>query len=353
MSFLKVFSGCSEILMRHAWFWTFLLGLILAGCFHPTKQQDSQVSSSVNRIAFGSCNRQDLPQPLWGLIKKDQPQVFVWSGDVVYTKTESEAERLEAYKDQLENPGYLSLRNEPSIRVLGTWDDHDYGKNNGGAEYSQKDLSQKLFLDFLAEKPESERRKQKGLYAAYDLGSKDKLVRIVLLDVRYHKRPVGSDEYFALLGEAQWMFLQQQLQDSPAKVHVIVSGIQILSQEHPYESWGQYPKERDRLFELIRKHKPKGVVLISGDRHIAEISRLSLGRDGKSDWLYDITSSGMTHSFENHPGELNSLRVHGPYTQIHYGRLNIDWAGPSPQVTAEIVGVDGKVVLSEVVVPRL
>lgn len=38
----------------------------------------------LNRIAFGSCNKEHLPQPLWEQIEKHVPELFLWLGDIVY-----------------------------------------------------------------------------------------------------------------------------------------------------------------------------------------------------------------------------------------------------------------------------
>lgn len=39
------------------------------------------------RLAFGSCNRVDKPQPLWKIIEALQPSVWMWLGDAVYSGT--------------------------------------------------------------------------------------------------------------------------------------------------------------------------------------------------------------------------------------------------------------------------
>src|SRR3546814_12003861 len=46
--------------------------------------------------------------------------------------------------------------------VLATWDDHDFGGNNAGANYPMKVESQRLFLEFLDEPKESPRRKRRS-----------------------------------------------------------------------------------------------------------------------------------------------------------------------------------------------
>ena len=48
---------------------------------------DVPAGSVVTRIAFGSCNKPELPQPLWPAITAFKPDVFVWLGDVVYADT--------------------------------------------------------------------------------------------------------------------------------------------------------------------------------------------------------------------------------------------------------------------------
>ena len=67
-----------------------------------------------------------------------------------------------------------------------------------------------------------------------------------------------------------------------------------------------FPKERERLFKLIESSKAKNPVLISGDRHIAEISRLKDSRFPNG--LYEITSSGMTHVWKTYKEEKANSR---------------------------------------------
>jgi hypothetical protein len=40
-----------------------------------------------DRIAFGSCNEQDLQNNLWPIIESRQPTAFVWGGDAIYAGT--------------------------------------------------------------------------------------------------------------------------------------------------------------------------------------------------------------------------------------------------------------------------
>lgn len=40
-----------------------------------------------SRIAFGSCNEQDLQNNMWPIIEKRDPVAFIWGGDAIYAGT--------------------------------------------------------------------------------------------------------------------------------------------------------------------------------------------------------------------------------------------------------------------------
>ena len=45
-----------------------------------------------------------------------------------------------------------------NTKIIGVWDDHDMGKNDGGSEFAFKDRNRDIFLDFIGEPKDSERR---------------------------------------------------------------------------------------------------------------------------------------------------------------------------------------------------
>ena len=73
-----------------------------------------------------------------------------------------------------------------------------------------------------------------------------------------------------MLGAEQWQWLETELRNSTVQIHLIVSGIQILPEEHKYEKWANFPQSRRRLLRLIGETGVPGVILLSGDRHLAE-----------------------------------------------------------------------------------
>ena len=126
-------------------------------------------------------------------------------------------------------PGYQLL--EETVPIIGIWDDNDYGLNNGGRRFTEKDLKRELWLDFIGEPNDSERRLQKGtpIYQDYFLTKADLLVQVILLDNRYDSDAdsllFGTGD---VLGEDQWLWLDLALKrgmERKASMILIGAGI--------------------------------------------------------------------------------------------------------------------------------
>src|SRR5687768_2005085 len=118
----------------------------------------------ISRIGFGSCAFQNDPQPVWGAVQKSKPDLFLLNGDNIYGDTEDMAVMREKYDRLAKVPAFDKLRKK--IPILGTWDDHDYGRNDAGLEFPVKKQSQQVFLDFFGVPKDSPRRKQEGVYSS-------------------------------------------------------------------------------------------------------------------------------------------------------------------------------------------
>ena len=316
--------------------------LAIVGCQSSSMKSSTKNfnSGAITKVAFGSCSDQKRPQPLWDDIVSQKPDVWIWLGDNIYGDSENMDTLKAKYDLQKSNPVYDILRRSTS--VIGVWDDHDYGVNDGGKEYPMKNESQQLMLDFLDVPKISPLRTREGGYSSRIYGPKGRRVKIILLDGRYFRDPLLKENNVNvenpngdILGQAQWNWLEQELTSSDADVHIIGCGIQFLPEQHPYEKWSNFPAARKRLMDLLTKTKPKGTLLISGDRHIAEISKTSIPGLGYS--LYDITSSGLTHVSKPHE-EPNQYRLGTMIAALNYGMLLIDWSKKPVQVIAQING---------------
>ncbi|MGQ0814304.1 MAG: alkaline phosphatase D family protein [Gemmatimonadota bacterium] len=298
-----------------------------------------QSLSDYTRIAFGSCNRETLPQPLWRVMARHQPELFIWLGDNIYADTDSMSVMRAKYSLQLNHPAYRAFAN--IIPIIGTWDDHDYGRNDGGKEYVARAASQQALLDFLGEPANSQRRKQQGVYTSYLHDG----VKVILLDTRYHRDSIGSNG--TVLGEQQWHWLEQELRGSDARIHLIASSIQVVPEDHRFEKWANFPAERDRLFKLIADTKAPGVIFLSGDRHIAELSKLDGTPVGYP--IYDLTSSGMTHTWSNPRPEVNRHRKGDLVAALNYGMIDVDWTARDPLITLSVRDAHDQIRIEQVI----
>ncbi len=305
----------------------------------------AQADSNQLVIAFGSCNRQNMPQPMWKVIEKQNPDVWVWLGDNIYGDSNDTSVLRAKYNLQLNQSDYKKFK-DSDVKIIGTWDDHDFGRNDAGKNYPYKKESQQLALDFLGEEKQSARRNQEGIYAAYNYTVGDKKVKVLLLDARYHRDTLYKDankKYILnttgdILGEAQWKWLKEELENSDADVHILGSGIQMISEEHPYEKWANFPAARKKLFDMLSASKLKSVFLISGDRHIGEFSKIQL--NGIKNPVFDITSSGLTHSATNNTGEANKYRVGPLVNKKHFGLFKFSQENDKLNVSISLIGED-------------
>lgn len=304
----------------------------------------AQPAPTLTRIAFGSCAHQERPQPIWEAVLTYRPELFLFLGDNVYGdvrdgKTiDSDAEILDslrlAYSRAAAIPGLGRLRQ--TVPHLATWDDHDYGRNDGGAEFVHKRASQQLFADFWQLPAEDPRRQRDGVYHAQVFGPPGRSVQVILLDTRFFRSALtptdqrgapGKERYVpdedpakTMLGAEQWAWLAEQLK-APADLRLLVSSIQVVAEGHGWERWGNLPLQRQKLYELIRTTGAERVLLLSGDRHIGAIYRETQGTPYP---LIEVTASGLT---QYAPGavEAGPNRVGALYGAVNFGTIDVDW----------------------------
>lgn len=289
-------------------------------------------------LAFGSCNRAHLAQPLWSDVRALAPDAWAWLGDIVYADTDDVAKTRGLYAEQAARSDYAAL--VAQTRVVGIWDDHDFGRNDAGSEYPSRVASQAALLDFLGEPAGSPRRTRLGAYTSYVFGEGERQVKLIMLDGRYHRDLPGARG--DTLGEAQWAWLESELKSTRARLNVVTSGYQVLPLDHSNEKWGNFPAARARLLALVASTRAPGVVLLSGDRHFAELSCLSSGPAGYP--LYELTSSGLTHAYDS-ADEPNRYRVGSLYPHRNFGNLRVDWRDETVTIEARARG--GGVVIGQ------
>ncbi len=313
---------------------------------------DTTVSPHI--IAFGSCNKLDKPQTMWQAVSANNPDLWIWLGDIIYADTTNMKALAAHYRRLKTSPDYKLVRSK--AQVIGIYDDHDYGKNDACKYYPMKKGSKKALMDFLDVPLSSPVRRREGAYQSYTFGKGPQSVKVILLDLRYFRDSLVPDpsrqkRYLPntdgdMLGDTQWKWLENELSTSKAGLNILCSSVQAIADDHPYEKWGNFPNERKRLLRLITTIKPKNLLILSGDRHMAEISRMQI--EGLPYPLYDFTSSGMTH-IRSGTSEANRYRVQEMVVEKNFGILRISWEGNNPVVTMEARGLQNKLLLKETV----
>lgn len=302
---------------------------------------------SISKIAFGSCNHEDDSQEYWQEIAKNHPDLWIWGGDNIYGDSNIPDVLKRKYNLLKTNQHYQKFRN--SVPIIGTWDDHDYGMNDGNKTFTIKEESKQLMLDFLDVPATSTVFQHPGCYMSYVFGDVGKRIKILLLDTRtfqdvLKKNPSGKSRYLKstdgdLLGMEQWNWLEQELYKDEAEVHIIMSSIQVIADKHGFEKWDNFPRSKDKLISIIHYSNARNIMFLSGDRHIGEISRIV--NDSINYPIYDITSSGLTHSYTKSK-EINPYRLGNLVVDKNYGVLEFDWKKDSVDVICKIKGMQGQ-----------
>jgi len=318
------------------------LGFLLLTSSLGFSAPPAKESAAITKIIYGSCIHQEHPQPIWQAINQVQPELFVFLGDNVYGDTEDMNLLTAKYQTLGNNAGFKQLKTNTPI--VATWDDHDYGANDAGKDFPYKEQSRKIMLDFFEEPETSERRsRNSGIYTSYYFGEGERRVQLILTDLRWNRtepKALGWFEYLmslidsrgpylatttensgskaSILGDAQWQWLEAELQQ-PAAIRIIASSLQVIPESSGWEAWAVFPDERKKLFKLLKNSQQKALFLISGDTHWSEFSRLE--QNGFA--LLELTSSGLTEEWSL--VSPNEHRVGNYYNKANFGLIEIDW----------------------------
>jgi alkaline phosphatase D len=322
----------------------------------------------LSRIAFGCCADQSKPQPVWEPVLARENDLFIFLGDNIYADTRDMAEMRLKYGQLAAQPGFARLRE--TTPLVAVWDDHDYGENDAGGDFPMKDASRRLFLDFWGEPADSPRRDRDGIYASWVFGPPGERVQVILPDLRYNRTamtplPLDTAGYDAwvkarlaagqpapgpylrnpdpaatMLGERQWAWLEREL-EVPAEVRLFGSSVQVLADATGWEGWANFARDRERLFDVVRRKRANGLVFLSGDIHYAELSKLDVNVPYP---LWDLTAGGLTEEWK--VPTPNANRASEVVDDANFGTVDIDWKGAATTLTLGIVDTTGRARMS-------
>lgn len=280
----------------------------------------------------------DVIDPMWKKLENQNVDLIFLTGDLVYIDSREFVERQKAtdidiwqrYTDALRRiPLYHWKHLKP---ILATWDDHDFGTNDGDRNFTAKQASLNLF-EALFHGPSLN-----TAWTKTDFGTSSVLEafgqRFFLMDDRFYRQPNKNQttaETYGHWGQEQHEWLISKLSQNTAPAWII-NGNQIFNgaKKTFIESLEQnHPAEFTQLMsELGNVQAP--VVFASGDIHLSEVMRVPTNIIGYE--TFEFTSSSM-HSYAS-DGWDNPMRVEGAYsiefnfmvfkTQLLKNGLNID-----------------------------
>ena len=271
------------------------------------------------KIGLGSCNDQNYFTKAWKSIENEDINTFFFLGDNVYGDIPSGELTLLEMAYQRFNKNMPDWFRE--VEIYAIWDDHDYGLNDGGANYRYKFESQTMFKDFWRIDASDPRMFRNGVYFSDIKEIHNMKVLFIGLDTRFFRSELTKRDgiYLAneeneatVLGEEQWLWFKKQI-IKPHDILILGSSIQVLATGHRFEKWANFPLEREKLLSALDELDSQ-VILVSGDRH-----RGGIYRQNK---LIEITASSLNRSIP-YSYESDKLLLGNTHTQNNYGLIEL------------------------------
>jgi alkaline phosphatase D len=294
------------------------------------------------RIAHGGCAGY-TPQfeRMWDMIESFKPAAMMLLGDNVYIDLPQEAGPLHRYTmyQRQSRPEFRRLVSTTPIFAI--WDDHDVAVDDIWlGPYRDRPKWKPSMLTLFKENwnnPSYGESDWPGCWFKFSIADVD----FFMLDCRYYRTNPFMPER-TMLGPVQKTWLLDGLKKSKATFKIVASSVAWASGAKPgsRDTWDGFPAEREEIFSQVEKNGIDGVVLLSADRHRSDAWKISRPNGYP---LYDLLSSRLTNT-ETH--ELMPGALFGYNDKCSFGLLRFDTLRDDPQVTFEVVNIDGQTVHS-------
>ena len=273
-------------------------------------------ASLLHRFAVGSCSNPNRGGKIWRMIDSYTPDHLVLLGDVVYADYEAMGKVTPELPGKIDREFAILSRDKHWNKLRAsvphwsiTYDDHDYGCNNGDKTFLYRNFSQNAFRAFAKDSYEGfDSHATNGVYSSKLIevptaNGGTLTYKLIMLDTRSNKDPKATPDG-DFLGEEQWAWLTAELSDTSPDLILLGSSIQVLSDDKIVEeSWSEFPLMRARILKLVTAASLRtNVVLLTGDVHRAEVSHAKCTFTANNEDLqiktdvWDLTSSGLAHT---------------------------------------------------------
>jgi alkaline phosphatase D len=275
---------------------------------------------------------------------KEKAAFMLWLGDEWYTREVDYYSEWGLWNRASHDRALPILQNFwKAMPHFAIWDDHDYGPNDIGKNYTLKEPSRKVFNSYFCNPSAGENGQ--GIYTMTSWGDAD----IFMTDDRWWRSADRMKDSVdgkpnpekRVLGEQQMEWLKNSLLYSSATFKIIALGSQVLNPVSPFDKLGNFPVEYDELMNFIKEYKINGVLFLTGDRHHSEI--IKVDRPGTYA-LYDITVSPLTSGTHSFGGaeKNNPYRVLGIDEKQNYARFSFSGKRNERKLLVEFFGIKGE-----------
>ncbi len=277
---------------------------------------------------------------MWNTIGSFDPQAILLLGDNVYIDDpESVVMQQYTYHRRQSRPEWRKLTARSPVYTI--WDDHDFSCNDswGGAAieipFWKKDWVFPIFRQNWANPGYAGGDALPGCWYTMSIGDVD----FIMLDCRYYRtNPKESPR--TMLGPVQKKWLKQQLKASNGTFKVICSSVpwDFRTKGNSRDTWNGYKKEHEEILSFIESEEIEGVILMSADRHRSDCWKIA--RPNGYD-LYEFNSSRLTNQ-HIHPTMEKKGAIFSYNKPQSFGLVTFDTAADDPQVTYEVVNIEGE-----------
>jgi phosphodiesterase/alkaline phosphatase D-like protein len=250
------------------------------------------LNMSSPKVAVVSCanyRKLDNQEVMYSRVQDQTPDLMLFIGDIVYSNSrtnslfsipEDPSTALERYLITWNTVNLYQL--EPLIPTLATWDDHDYGANNGDHTHPHKVEMKSIFRSFYP-LPEVHQRLSFGPGVAF---------RLTAFGIDFHMMDGRTDH---VKGHTQWGAQQEAWLtrefNSSSNPAWILNGVQYFRYFIIIESVQKSAEPSLAMLKNLLRSRNKPTLLVSGDVHSSQVQELGSEIFGFK--TYEITSSGI------------------------------------------------------------
>lgn len=198
---------------------------------------------------------------------------FIFLGDAVYTDgARSVADFRDKWEEGLRGADYQALRGSTSLVAL--WDDHEV-RNNWEGDTVDPTLLANARRAFLEHQPL--RRDEDHPLRYWRTMKWGRTAELFVLDGR-SERNRGRAEY---LSPEQLDWLVKGVQESDARFKLVLNCVPIGTFDQAFftpfndDNWQGFPAQRTQLLEGLEAKGTEGVIVVSGDFHLACFGRVA------------------------------------------------------------------------------